>query len=217
MSQTTHYTQRIKYFGRISHKQKHHTIDLVQQDNSGFKVDAPVEPSDKIKSLALLQPDKSCTTRGLKQTPDQVVLAQKDHLNILLQGWLRTTCKIRFTWTVRETSVISLLLSTLFSLVNMLLEVIKMVHLWWKVEETRGSREVGVKLAVKVGVKSNVVANIYDGRMRSSVFIVKAVKVYRTTYEPIEIHVNQFLIIHNLTQINMWIVWAVDASASVSP
>ena len=130
---------------------------------------------------------------------------------------MRTTCKIRFTSTVRETSVINLLLSTLLSLVNMLLEVIRMVHLWWKVEDTRGSREVGVKVAVKVGVTNNVVANIHDRRMRSSVFIVKAVKVDGTTYEPIKIIVNQFFIIHNLAQIDVWIVWAVGASASVSP
>ena len=118
---------------------------------------------------------------------------------------------------MRETSVINLLLSTLLSLVNMLLEVIRMVHLWWKVEDTRGSREVGVKVAAKVGVTNNVVANIHDRRMRSSVFIVKAVKVDGTTYEPIKIIVNQFFIIHNLAQIDMWIVWAVGASASVSP
>ena len=62
----------------------------------------------------------------------------------------------------------NLLLSSTFNLVICWLEVMRVMHLWWKVEEKRGNKEIGLKVDV------NLPDNITAAKLSVSQFITKA-------------------------------------------
>ena len=62
----------------------------------------------------------------------------------------------------------NLLLSSSLNLVICWLEVMRVMHLWWKVEEKRGNKEIGLKVDV------NLPDNITAAKLSVSQFMTKA-------------------------------------------